>query len=48
MNDKVEEGQFMISINTQPVFADGKSEGDTADREQSAEPLSDDREDLSL
>ena len=27
MNDKVEEGQFMISINTQPVFADGKSEG---------------------
>ena len=27
MNDKVEEGRFMISINTQPVFADGKSEG---------------------
>ena len=27
MDDKVDEGQFMISINTQPVFADGRSEG---------------------
>lgn len=27
MNDKVAEGQFMISINTQPVFPDGMSEG---------------------
>lgn len=27
MNEKVAEGQFMISINTQPVFPDGKSEG---------------------
>ena len=27
MNEKVEEGQFMISINTNPVFPDGKSEG---------------------
>ena len=27
MNEKVAEGQFMISINTNPVFPDGKSEG---------------------
>ena len=27
MDDKEDEGQFMISINTQPVFADGRSEG---------------------
>ena len=27
MNDKVAEGQFMISINTNPVFPDGRSEG---------------------
>lgn len=27
LDDKVAEGQFMLNINTKPVFADGKSKG---------------------
>ncbi len=27
LDDKVAEGQFMLNINTRPVFADGKSKG---------------------